>query len=129
MTTPPKAGRSRIPELANIPWEGPAAVTAYSRAGRDLSRDLGNEFEMAAGELYEHLSRAYSGNALLALIGAPDMKLKARRVVKRLKRAAELERGAARELVAFHAQFRKEFVELLQPPKAQRKSTFDWSKE
>ncbi|MFI7134209.1 hypothetical protein ACIBQ1_51685 [Nonomuraea sp. NPDC050153] len=120
-------GRSRIPELSAIPWEGPKAITQYARTGRDLCRDLGEEFNLGSDELYEVLIRSFKGHPLLALVGAPDVRRRARRVVKRLKRAAELQKGAGVELVKFHAQFRKEFVDVL--PKAnpeKRKSTFNW---
>ncbi|WP_219509301.1 hypothetical protein [Nonomuraea ceibae] len=121
------SGRGRIPELSTIPWAGPRAITDYARTGRALCRDLGEEFAMGSDELYAVLIRSFKGHPLLAMIGAPDVRRRAKRVVKRLKRAAELQRGAGVELVKFHAQFRKEFVDIL--PKAkpeQRPSTFRW---
>ncbi|TYB50219.1 hypothetical protein FXF51_56685 [Nonomuraea sp. PA05] len=125
--TEERPGRGRIPELSAIPWEGPRAITDYARVGRDLCRDLGQEFEIGSDELYAVLIRSFKGHPLLSVVGAPDVRLRARRVVKRLKRAAELQKGAGVELVKFHAQFRKEFVDIL--PKANpeaRKSTFNW---
>ncbi|MGW4641784.1 hypothetical protein ACWEN6_24920 [Sphaerisporangium sp. NPDC004334] len=123
-----RPGRSRIPELSAIPWEGPVAVTQYAKVGRDLCRDLGEEFNVGADELYAVLIRSFVGHPVLAVLGAPDVKLRARRVVRRLKRAAELEKGAGVELVKFHAQFRKEFIDVL-PQAKPKKSTFDWGKE
>ncbi|MEU4332312.1 hypothetical protein [Nonomuraea dietziae] len=122
------SSRNRIPELSAIPWQGPAAITQYAQTGRDLCRDLGEEFATGADELYAVLIRSFRGHPVLALMGAPDVKLRARRVVKRLKRAAELERGAGVELVKFHAQFRREFVDILPQAKPEkRKSTFNWN--
>jgi hypothetical protein len=122
------SGRNRIPELSAIPWEGPVAITQYAKTGRDLCRDLGEEFATGADELYAVLIRSFRGHPVLALMGAPDVKLRARRVVKRLKIAAELERRAGVELVKFHAQFRKEFVDILpQAAPEKRKSTFNWN--
>ncbi|MFI7618025.1 hypothetical protein ACIBP6_43080 [Nonomuraea terrae] len=122
-----KTGRGRIPELSGIPWEGPVAVTQYARVGRDLCRDLGEEFNIGSDELYAVLIRSFKGHPILAVLGAPDVRMRARRVVKRLKRAAELQKGAGVELVKFHAQFRKEFVDVLPQAKPEkRKSTFDW---
>lgn len=120
-----KPGRGRIPELSAIPWAGPKAITDYARIGRDLCRDLGLEFDTGADELYAVLIRSYKGHPVLALLGAPDVRLRAKRVVKRLKRAAELQKGAGTELVKFHSQFRKEFVDLL-PPAKPKTSTFNW---
>lgn len=123
-----RPGRGRIPELSAIPWEGPRAITDYARTGRDLCRDLGQEFDVGSDELYAVLIRSFKGNPVLALLGAPDVRLRARRVVKRLKRAAELQTGAGVELVKFHAQFRKEFVDVLPQAKPEaRASTFDWN--
>ncbi|MBN6051320.1 hypothetical protein JYK22_05190, partial [Nonomuraea sp. RK-328] len=119
--------RSRIPELSAIPWEGPRSITDYARIGRVLCRDIGEEFALGSDELYAVLIRSFKGHPVLALLGAPDVRLRAKRVVKRLKRAAELQKGAGVELVKFHSQFRKEFVDIL--PKAnpeQRKSNFNW---
>ncbi|MET8142663.1 hypothetical protein ABZU32_20345 [Sphaerisporangium sp. NPDC005288] len=122
-----ESGKARIPELATIPWEGPASITEYAKTGRGLCRDLCEEFDMGADELYEVLIRSFKGHPALALLGGPDVKLRARRVVKRLKRAAELQKGAGVELVKFASQFRKEFVSVLPQAKPERrKSTFNW---
>src|SRR5690606_39678245 len=106
---------------------GPKPLTDSARVGRDLCRDLGEEFNLGSDELYAVLIRSFKGPPLLSVLGAPDVRLRARRVVRRLKRAAELQRGAGVELVKFHAQFRKEFVDVL--PKAMpenRKLSFNW---
>lgn len=125
-----RPGRGRIPELSAIPWQGPRAITDYASVGRDLCRDLGQEFAVGSDELYAVLIRSFKGHPVLALLGAPDVRLRARRVVKRLKRAAELQTGAGVELVKFHAQFRKEFVDVLpQANPEKRKSAFDWNDE
>lgn len=122
-----KPARGRIPELSTIPWSGPRAITDYARVGRDLCRDLGEELNIGSDELYAVLIRSFKGHPVLALLGAPDVRMRARRVVKRLKRAAELQRGAGVELVKFHAQFRKEFVDVLPQAKPEaRKSPFNW---
>lgn len=122
-----RPGRSRIPELSSVPWGGPKDITQYARVGRDLCRDLGEEFITGSEELYAVLIRSFKGHPVLKLLGAPDVRLRARRVVKRLKRAAELQKGAGVELVKFHAQFRKEFVDVLpQANPDKRKSAFNW---
>lgn len=90
MTTP---SRARIPELSAIPWGGPKDITEYARLGRGLCRDLHQEFEMGADELYAILVRSFKGHPLLSIVGAPDVRLRARRVVRRLLRAAELQKG------------------------------------
>lgn len=122
-----RPGRARIPELSSIPWAGPRAITDYAKIGRDLCRDLGEEFSLGADELYAVLVRSYKGHPILALLGGPDVRLRARRVVRRLQRAAELQRGAGIELVKFHAQFRKEFVDQLPAPKEKKRPEFNWN--
>ncbi|GAA2875539.1 hypothetical protein GCM10010517_36450 [Streptosporangium fragile] len=124
--TADRPGRARIPELSNIPWGGPKAITDYAKIGRALVRDLGGEFEMGAEELYAVLIRSFKGHPILALLGAPDVRLRARRVTRRLKRAAELQRGSAVELVKFHQQFRKEFIEQLPSIRDKKKVEFNW---
>ncbi|MEU8035596.1 hypothetical protein [Streptosporangium sp. NPDC049078] len=123
-----KSGKSRIPELSNIPWGGPVSVTQYAKVGRDLSRDLGEEFNLGSDELYAVLIRSFKGHAVLSVFGAPDVRLRARRVVRRLKRAAELQKASGIELVKFHAQFRKEFIDIIPPAKpSSRKPEFNWN--
>jgi hypothetical protein len=122
-----KPGRSRIPELSSIPFTGPRSLTDYARTGRALARDLGEEFNLGADELYQVLIRSFKGHPVLSVFGAPDVKMRARRVVKRLKRAAELQRAAGVELVAFHSQFRREFVDVLPAAKPEKRpQTFNW---
>jgi hypothetical protein len=111
----------RVDELGNIEFTGAKSVAAYSKAGRNLCRDLCKEFEFSADEIEGALIASMKGNPLLALVGAPDVRMRARRVAKRLRRAAELEQGAATELVKFNAQFRREFADILSPPKTNRK--------
>ncbi|MFC4529141.1 hypothetical protein [Sphaerisporangium dianthi] len=124
-----RSGRGRIPELSAIPWAGPSAITQYAKVGRDFARDLGEEFALGADELYAVLIRSFKGHPVLSVFGGPDVRLRARRVVKRLQRAAELQRGAGVELVKFHAQFRKEFVEVLPKAKPERRPQFNWNED
>ncbi len=118
-----KSGKARIPELANIPFTGSKSITAYSNEARNLCRDLAVEFDMAADEVYGALIASQKGHPLLLGV---DVRLRARRVRNRLKRAAEHARGAAVESVKFHAQFRREFADILNPPKEKAKKKFDW---
>jgi hypothetical protein len=114
--------KRKIPELSSIPFTGSKSITAYSKAGRELSRDLGMEFEFAADEVYGALVASQKGHP--ALFGV-DVKLRARRVAQRLKRASELQKASGVELVKFHVQFRREFIDILQPEKKKPKFDFD----
>ncbi|MEV6982910.1 hypothetical protein AB0M95_16835 [Sphaerisporangium sp. NPDC051017] len=120
--------RNRIPELTMIPFTCPTAISDYAKIGRVLSRDMREEFATASEERYHVLIRSFKGHVVLALLGALDVRLRARRVVKRLKRAAEVQAGSATEMVKFHAQFRKEFIDILPEAKPdKRMSPFNWN--
>jgi hypothetical protein len=109
-------GRKRIPELESIEFTGASSLAEYSRALRNLSRDIANETEFAAEELLAVLSKQ-KGHPLLAGI---DTRLRARRVAKRLYRASELYLGGAVEAVKLYQEFRKQFTDVIKP-KASKK--------
>jgi hypothetical protein len=115
-----------IPELAAIPFVGAKSVTAYSKAGREICRDLSWEFEMAADEVYAALVASQKGHVLLMGV---DVKWRARRVKNRLLRASESAAAAGVELVAFHAQFRREFADVLAPARDKKRPKFDFEDE
>lgn len=113
--------RRKITELSTIEFTGSKAITEYSREGRDLARDLSIEFSFGADDVYGALVASQKGHPLLLGI---DVKWRARRVAHRLERAAELAAAAGVELVRFHTQFRREFADILNPPKARPKFDF-----
>lgn len=115
----------RIDELANIDFTGAKSVATYSKAARNICRDLCRELEFSADEIEGALVASMKGHPLLAIVGAPDVRLRARRVARRLRRASELAQGAAVEAVKFNSQFRREFADILNPPKS-RSKTFDF---
>jgi hypothetical protein len=96
-------GRKRIPELESI--------ADYSRALRDLSRDISSETEFAAEALVAVLSRQ-KGHPLLAGI---DVRMRARRVARRLWRTSQLFNGAAVEAVKFNTEFKLQFADVIKP--------------
>ncbi|MCP2343388.1 hypothetical protein [Actinomadura rupiterrae] len=117
--------KSRIIELGNIQFTGAKSITAYAQAARGLCRDMSMEFQMAADEVYGALVASQKGNPLLMGV---DVKLRARRVRNRLRRAGEHSGAAAAEAVKFHSQFRTEFADVLNPPK-QTKPKFNFKDE
>jgi hypothetical protein len=119
------SAKTRIPELSNIPFTGARSITAYSQAGRGICRDLAMEFDMGADEVYGALVASQKGHP--GLFGV-DVKIRARRVRNRLRRASEHAKAAGVEVVKFHAQFRQEFADVLNPPKT-RKPKFDFKDE
>jgi hypothetical protein len=116
------AAHTRIPELSGIEFTGHAAVAEYSKALRALCRDLSFEIEFAAEEIYAVLSRQKGHPLLLGL----DVRLRARRVANRLRRAEELTAGAAVEAVKFYVEFRRQFAEAINPPAQRSAKAFNF---
>ena len=117
------APRSRIPELEGIEFNGHKSVAEYAKAARGLCRDLAQEFDYSAEEIQVVLSKQ-KGHPLLMGV---DTRLRARKVAKRLHRAAELAGGAAIESVKFYSEFRLQFGEVINPPKTKPKEAFDFN--
>lgn len=115
----------RVDELAGMQFTGAKSVAEYSKVSRKLCRDLALEFYFSADELEAVLIGSMKGNALLALVGAPDVRIRARRIGKRLARMGELLVGAAAEASKLNAQFRREFADVINPPKP-AKSKFNF---
>lgn len=113
---------TRIPELSGIQFTGHRSVAEYSKALRALCRDLSHETDFAAAEIYTVLSRQ-KGHPLLMGV---DVKIRARKVAKRLRRASELAAGGAIEAVAFYREFRLQFAPVITPTKAKPK-TFNFN--
>lgn len=113
---------NRIPELETIEFKGASSIAEYSRAGRRIGRDLAAEFDQAAEEISAVLSRQKGHPLLLGV----DVRLRARRVAKRLQRAAELANGLAVECVKFNTEFRVQFADVIAPKKQKAKS-FDFN--
>ena len=115
--------RSRIPELEVIEFKGHKAVAQYSKAARDLCRDLSHEFDFAAEELTAVLAKQRGHPLLMGM----DIRLRARKVAKRLHRAAELAAGAAIESVKLYQEFRLQFGDVINPPKNPAAKSFDFN--
>lgn len=114
--------RTRIPELEVIEFKGAKAIAEYSRKLRALGRDLAAELDASADEVQAVLSRQKGHPLLFGL----DVRSRARKVAKRLRRAAELGQGVAVEAVKFNTEFRIQFAEAIQPKRRTPKS-FDFN--
>jgi hypothetical protein len=118
-----RPARSRIPELRSIEFKGAKSVAAYSRALRDLNRSVAIECEAAADEFVAVVSRQRHPG-----LAGVNMRRRARKVAKRLHRAAELAAGAAVEAVKLNAEFRVQFAEALTPAnRPRRRNQFDFN--
>ncbi|MFE6386771.1 hypothetical protein [Nocardiopsis dassonvillei] len=102
------SGEDRIDELGSIEFFGPVGtqVTRYAKTSRRFARDLAAELESAAHDSRVAMSALKGHPALLGL----DVKIRARRVSRKLKRAKELAQGISAESVKFAAEYRKQFI-------------------
>jgi hypothetical protein len=117
------ATHSKIPELSGIQFTGHKSVADYSKALRALLRDISYEVDFASEELYAVLKRQ-NGHPLLMGI---DVKLRARKVIKRLRRISQLTAGGAVESVKFYQEFRFQFGDVIKPPPKPKKIEFDFN--
>jgi hypothetical protein len=113
----PKSGRARIPELALIEMNSTSALKKYVTEARGLCRDVGNELEWGAEEIAAVLTTTGKGNPWLMGV---DVKIRARKVAKRARRAADLQRAACVELVKLWQDFTVQFAPALQQYKDQK---------
>jgi hypothetical protein len=108
--------------LEVIEFKGASAVAEYSRRLRKLGRDLAAELDAGAEEVRAVLSRQKGHPLLLGV----DVRIRARRVALRLRRAGELSQGIATEAVRFNQEFRLQFADVIYP-RRQRRPDFDFN--
>lgn len=101
-------------ELSMIELNGTKGLAQYSKAGRDLSRDIAQELDWAAHEVQASLARMH-GHPLLMNI---RVRFHARRVAARLRRARDLQVGVGIEMVKFWQEYRARFGPAISPSKA-----------
>lgn len=112
----------RIPELSSIEFNSTSALKQYVNEARRLGRDFGVELDWAAEEIAGVLTSTGKGNPWLMGV---DVKWRAKRVANRARRAAELQRASAVELVRFWQEFVIQFAPALEKHKTDKK-TFDF---
>lgn len=114
------SGESRIDKLGDIAFGGQVGkqVAKYAketqRLGHDLAYTLDND-------------KARARKAMLKLHGHPllagvDVRIRARMVTRKLKRARELARGISAEAVKYQMEYRKQFLDTDDSGKKHRSS-------
>ncbi len=119
----PEAKKSSIPELAAIEIRSTTALKNYIDASRSLARDFAGELEWAAEDITAILTATGKGNPFLMGI---DTKIRARRIAKYARRAAELQRGTAVEMVKLWQNFLIQFEPALAQRPKDKKPTFEF---
>lgn len=114
----------RVTELGDIEFKGTKSVAQFSRKSRDVCRDYAREFDQTGSD-FEQIMRAFKRQHSWVRI---DILVRARRVARNLRLAREAANTAAKECVAFHAQFRREFADILaaQQKRKKGKTVFNW---
>lgn len=114
----------RVTELGDIPFKGTKSVADFSRKSRDVCRDTAREFDEAAQQ-FEQIMRAFKRQHSWLRV---DLLVRTRRVARNLRQAREAANTAAKECVAFHAQFRREFSDLIEADRQRKKGrpVFNW---
>lgn len=116
-------GSAGIPELDAIELNSAAALKQYAGEARKIQRALATQFEMASEEIYAVLCASGQGNPLLMGI---DVKIKAKRVRARLRRASKAASESSIECTRMWVQFVREFGDVIKPAKRQPKQKFNW---
>lgn len=122
-TSLPSGRKARIPALSTIEISSASALQRFSSESRDTAREFAYELDWAAEELEAMLVRAGKGNPWLMGI---DIKIRARKVANRARRAAELQRGAGVELVKLWQDFVIQFAPALEQNAKKNPKTFDF---
>ncbi|OLT36743.1 hypothetical protein BJF79_30700 [Actinomadura sp. CNU-125] len=118
-------GGKKIARLGDVTFQGKvgANVTAYAKSTQRLARDLAAQIE-ADGARAEREMRRLDGHPLLVGV---DVRLRARIVRRRFKRAKELALAISAESVKFQAQYRRDFLATPAQQKNSKRKT--WSKD
>lgn len=106
--------------LADIEFESATTVLSYGDTMRSVGRSTQLELHTAADELQAVLTNS-TGNVL----DRAKARRKAKKVSNHLRRAADAMRALAVEGVRMQRDFKREYSDLINPPK-QKKSTFNW---
>ncbi|MFD0774705.1 hypothetical protein ACFQZ2_12275 [Streptomonospora algeriensis] len=103
-----RSGEARIHELAEIDFTGRVGtqVTTYAKKSRKFARDLASELETGAEDARQAMKGLKGHPALMGV----DVRLRARRVARKLRRAQELAKGISAESVKFASEYRKQFI-------------------
>lgn len=107
-------GAARIDAIADCEFTGPRVpgrIATYASLTQKLAHDLARELAEAEPAALAAM-RQLGGHPLLAGV---DVRLRARKVARVLREARELAMAVSGEAVAFNAQFRAEFGEILVP--------------
>ncbi|MFI6886725.1 hypothetical protein [Streptosporangium canum] len=96
-------------ELSDIEITGTDALRKYVDAARAVAREVAGELEWGAEEISAVLIDTAKGNPLLM---GMDVKIRARRIAKRARRAAELQRASAVEMTKLWTDYKIQFAPL-----------------
>lgn len=120
-TTTNRSDRSLKTPLSDIEFEKASDVIKYGELMRKLGRVQQHELHDAADELQAVLA-ASTGN----VFERAAARRKAKKVANHLRKAADACREIAIEGVRIQRGFRREYAELIDPPKKPRGKVLEW---
>lgn len=105
------SGKSQIARLGDTDFRGDVTknVTRYARDLQAVARAMAAQFDADADDAQKAIRKL--GKRHPALKGV-NVRLRARWVARRLRRARNLAKDLSAEAVKFQAQYRKEFVDI-----------------
>lgn len=116
-----RTGRAVKTPLADIEFESASDVVRYGDTMRKLGRTMQLELHTAADELQAVLAQS-TGSVFDRAVS----RRKAKKIANRLRRAADDARNMAVEGVRLHRDFRREYAQLIDPPKTRKGKTINW---
>lgn len=119
--TSTRSNRSHKTPLADIEFESASDIVKYGDVMRQVGRTQQLELHTAADELQAVLAQS-TGSVFDRAVA----RRKARKIANRLRRAADSSRNLAVEGVRLQRDFRREYKELIDPPKKQKGKTINW---
>lgn len=121
--------RRRVEEL-DSPLNTMQELERYCKKARDLCRDIYMDFSFAADELQQNLATLPTSNLRFSAgpVGAANSKLRARKVARQLRKAAEAQKYAGVQVVRTWREFTRAFapeIEARRRPNGGNRRRFD----
>jgi hypothetical protein len=103
-------GENRISAIGDIEFRGHVGrnIAAYAKSNQRLAHDFAQELVNGA-EAAEKAMRKLDGHPLLLGV---DVRLRAKRVARKLRKGQDLALALSAEIVKFNVQYRREFLDV-----------------
>ena len=115
------SGEQRISRIGDIAFRGKVGenIAAYAKANQRLGHDFAQELEDGAMAAQKAMRKLEGHPALMGIA----VRLRARRVARKLRKAKELAVALSAESVKFNQQYRREFLDTGESDKGGKKNS------